>query len=82
MQRSPRRLSSREELPSRSICSLFGRAFIKAGDEIIVSEIEHHSNIVPWQMLAEERGAKLLVIPVNDAGELRLMFFKTARLKD
>lgn len=58
------------------VASSFGRAFIKAGDEIIVSEIEHHSNIVPWQMLAEERGAKLLVIPVNDAGELRLDVFQ------
>jgi cysteine desulfurase/selenocysteine lyase len=50
----------------------FGRAFIGAGDEIIVSQLEHHSNIVPWQMLCEERGAKLRVIPCNDAGELLL----------
>jgi cysteine desulfurase / selenocysteine lyase len=48
----------------------FGRAFIGAGDEIIVSALEHHSNIVPWQMLCEEKGAKLRVIPCNDAGEL------------
>ena len=48
----------------------FGRAFIGAGDEIIVSVLEHHSNIVPWQMLCEEKGAKLRVIPCNDAGEL------------
>jgi cysteine desulfurase/selenocysteine lyase len=48
----------------------FGRAFVGAGDEIIVSHLEHHSNIVPWQMLCEERGAKLKVIPINDAGEL------------
>lgn len=48
----------------------YGRKFIGAGDEIVVSAIEHHANIVPWQMLCEERGATLKVIPVNDAGEL------------
>ena len=50
----------------------YGRAFIGANDEIIISQLEHHSNIVPWQMLCEERGAKLRVIPCNDAGELLL----------
>ncbi|HWA14062.1 MAG TPA: cysteine desulfurase [Burkholderiales bacterium] len=50
----------------------FGRAFLGEGDEIIVSQLEHHSNIVPWQMLAEEKGVKLRVIPCNDAGELLL----------
>ncbi|MEK6210277.1 MAG: cysteine desulfurase [Pseudomonadota bacterium] len=50
----------------------YGRAFLGAGDEIIVSQLEHHSNIVPWQMLCEEKGARLRVIPCNDAGELRL----------
>ena len=50
----------------------YGRAFIGAGDEIIVSAMEHHSNIVPWQMLCQEKGAKLRVIPMNDAGELLL----------
>ena len=50
----------------------YGRAFLVAGDEIIVSQLEHHSNIVPWQMLCEEKGAKLRVIPCNDAGELLL----------
>ena len=50
----------------------YGRTFIGAGDEIIVSQLEHHSNIVPWQMLCEEKGAKLRVIPCNDAGELLL----------
>ncbi len=50
----------------------FGRKFIGAGDEIIVSALEHHSNIVPWQMLCEENGAKLRVIACNDAGELLL----------
>jgi cysteine desulfurase/selenocysteine lyase len=48
----------------------YGRTFIGRGDEIIVSAIEHHSNIVPWQMVCEERGAVLRIIPVNDAGEL------------
>jgi cysteine desulfurase/selenocysteine lyase len=48
----------------------YGRAFISKGDEIIISALEHHSNIVPWQMLAQEKGAVLRVIPMNDAGEL------------
>jgi cysteine desulfurase/selenocysteine lyase len=48
----------------------YGRAFFKEGDEIIISQLEHHSNIVPWQMLRDERGCKLRVIPCNDAGEL------------
>jgi cysteine desulfurase/selenocysteine lyase len=50
----------------------YGRAFISAGDEIILSAMEHHSNIVPWQMLCQEKGAKLRVIPMNDNGELLL----------
>jgi cysteine desulfurase/selenocysteine lyase len=50
----------------------YGRKFIGEGDEIIISAMEHHANIVPWQMLCEERGAKLRVIPMNDAGELIL----------
>ena len=48
----------------------YGRKLVGPGDEIIVSTLEHHSNIVPWQMLCEEKGAKLRVIPMNDAGEL------------
>jgi cysteine desulfurase/selenocysteine lyase len=48
----------------------YGRKFIGAGDEIIISAMEHHANIVPWQMLCEEKGALLRVIPMNDAGEL------------
>ena len=50
----------------------YGRKFIGAGDEIILTTLEHHSNIVPWQMLAEEKGAKLKVVPINDRGELLL----------
>ena len=52
------------------VAQTYGRKFIKAGDEIIISTIEHHANIVPWQMLCEETGAVLRVIPINDAGEL------------
>jgi cysteine desulfurase/selenocysteine lyase len=48
----------------------YGRWFIKPGDEIILTTLEHHSNIVPWQMLAEETDAKIRVVPINDAGEL------------
>jgi cysteine desulfurase/selenocysteine lyase len=50
----------------------YGRKFISAGDEVILTTLEHHSNIVPWQMLAQEKGAHLRVVPVNDAGELLL----------
>src|SRR5688572_16934734 len=50
----------------------YGRKFISAGDEIIISAMEHHANIVPWQMLCEEKGAHLRVIPMDDAGELLL----------
>src|SRR5438067_12300074 len=52
------------------VSSTWGRKNIQAGDEIIVSAMEHHSNIVPWQMLCEENGATLRVIPMNDRGEL------------
>jgi len=48
----------------------YGRKFIKEGDEVIISTMEHHSNIVPWQMLCEQTGARLRVIPINDDGEL------------
>ncbi len=54
------------------LATSFGEAFINEGDEIIVSEMEHHSNIVPWQMLAERRGASIRVIPIDDKGELLL----------
>ncbi len=54
----------------------YGRQFIKAGDEIILTTLEHHSNIVPWQMLAEETGAVIRVAPVNDAGELLIDAYK------
>jgi cysteine desulfurase/selenocysteine lyase len=54
------------------VASSWGRKNVKAGDEIIVSAMEHHSNIVPWQMLCEEAGATLRVIPMNERGELLL----------
>src|SRR5687767_15413984 len=55
----------------------YGRKFIGEGDEIIISAMEHHANIVPWQMLCEEKRAKLRVIPMNDAGELILDEYDT-----
>jgi cysteine desulfurase/selenocysteine lyase len=58
------------------VANSFGRKFINEGDEIIISEMEHHSNIVPWQILCEDRGAKLRIIPINDDGELILEEFK------
>jgi cysteine desulfurase/selenocysteine lyase len=54
------------------VASSYGRTFVKEGDEIIVSELEHHSNIVPWQFVVEEKNAVLKVIPVTDRGELDL----------
>ena len=54
------------------VASSFGRAFIKQGDEIVLSQMEHHANIVPWQVVAEELGAKIRVIPMNERGELIL----------
>ncbi len=54
------------------VAQTYGRQNIGAGDEIIVSAMEHHSNIVPWQILCQEKGARLKVVPVNDAGELLL----------
>lgn len=52
------------------VASSFGDAFVHEGDEVIISAMEHHSNIVPWQMLCERKKAVLKVIPINDAGEL------------
>ena len=58
------------------VASTWGRQNIRAGDEIIVSNLEHHSNIVPWQILIEEKGATLKVIPVNEKGELIIDEYK------
>ena len=54
------------------VASSYGRDNVEPGDEIVISTLEHHSNIVPWQMLCERRGARLRVIPINDRGELDL----------
>ena len=54
------------------VAQSFGRMVVQAGDEILLSAMEHHANIVPWQMLAQEKGATIKVIPMNDAGELIL----------
>ncbi len=54
------------------VAQTYGRAFIQRGDEIVISAMEHHSNIVPWQILCEEKGAVLRVIPITDDGELLL----------
>jgi cysteine desulfurase/selenocysteine lyase len=54
------------------VASSFGRRHVQAGDEILISNMEHHSNIVPWQILCEEKGAVLRVIPITDVGELVL----------
>jgi cysteine desulfurase/selenocysteine lyase len=52
------------------VAQTFGRTNLKEGDEVIISEMEHHSNIVPWQMICNEKKAKLKVIPINDTGEI------------
>ncbi len=52
------------------VASSYGRKFIQEGDEVIISTLEHHSNIVPWQLICEQSGAKLRVIPVSDSGEI------------
>ena len=55
----------------------FGEAFVKAGDEIIVSEMEHHSNIVPWQLLAQRKNAKVVMLPFDENGELSIGLLNT-----
>jgi cysteine desulfurase/selenocysteine lyase len=58
------------------VAATYGRAFVNEGDEIIISTIEHHSNIVPWQFVCEQKKAKLKVIPVNRNGELDIEVYK------
>ena len=58
------------------VAQTYGRSQLKAGDEIIITHMEHHANIVPWQLLCQETGAQLKVIPINDAGELILAEYK------
>ncbi len=57
------------------VASSFGKAFLQQGDEVLISAMEHHSNIVPWQLICEERGAHVKVIPINQRGELDLEEF-------
>lgn len=57
------------------VASSFGKAFLQPGDEVLITVMEHHSNIVPWQMICEERGAILKAIPINSHGELILEEF-------
>jgi cysteine desulfurase/selenocysteine lyase len=57
------------------VAQSYGRNRLQAGDEIILSQMEHHSNIVPWQMLCQRTGARLRIIPVSDAGELQIDVF-------
>jgi cysteine desulfurase/selenocysteine lyase len=57
------------------VAQSYGKANVGAGDEVLITAMEHHSNIVPWQMLCEEKGAKLRVAPINDAGELMVEEF-------
>ena len=54
------------------VASSFGKAFLHEGDEVIISEMEHHSNIVPWQMICEEKKAHLKVLPIDDEGNLKI----------
>ena len=54
------------------VSQTYGRKFLQSGDEILLSTLEHHANIVPWQMVAQEKGAHIRVIPVNDRGEVML----------
>jgi cysteine desulfurase/selenocysteine lyase len=58
------------------VAQTYGRTHVSAGDEIVISAMEHHSNIVPWQMLCEEKGAVLRVIPINDRGEVEFDQFE------
>ncbi len=57
------------------VAQTWGRANVGEGDEILLTELEHHSNIVPWQLLANERGAKIVVVPITDEGEVTLEAF-------
>ena len=54
------------------VAQTYGRSHVGPGDEVLISALEHHSNIVPWQMLCEEKGGRLVVAPINDRGEIRM----------
>jgi len=57
------------------VAQTYGRTNVRAGDEVLITAMEHHSNIVPWQILCEEKGARLRVAPISDSGELQLEDF-------
>lgn len=66
------------------VASSYGRAFLEPGDEVIISEMEHHSNIIPWQILCKERGLHLKAIPIDDTGQLKIEEYRrllTSRTK-
>src|SRR4030095_10172174 len=58
------------------VAQTFGRQRVGPGDEILITGLEHHSNIVPWQLLCEEKGARLAVVPITDSGEVDLDEFE------
>ena len=59
------------------VAASFGKKFISEGDEIIISTMEHHSNIVPWQLICDEKKAKLKIIPLNERGEIEFLEFES-----
>ena len=64
------------------VAQAWGRVHVGAGDEVLITAMEHHSDIVPWQMLCDEKGAKLRVVPINDAGELILEEYAEVAVAD
>ncbi|KUJ71400.1 aminotransferase class V-fold PLP-dependent enzyme [Thiomicrospira sp. WB1] len=60
------------------VAQSYGRAFLQAGDEVLITELEHHSNIVPWQFLRDQIGIKLVVVPINERGEVPLADYEAA----
>ncbi len=59
------------------VAQTYGRVHVAEGDEVLITALEHHANIVPWQMLCHEKGAKLVVAPINDAGEVEMAAFES-----
>jgi cysteine desulfurase/selenocysteine lyase len=60
------------------VAQSYGRHFLQSGDEVVITELEHHSNIVPWQFLRDQIGIKLVVVPINELGEVPLVDFEAA----
>ena len=69
-------LTSSETESINLVANTWGEKYLNAGDEIIISEMEHHANIVPWHMVCKKKGAKLRVVPITDTGEFRLEDFE------